>query len=622
MSRSNPTAASVNKGTESTQNPARTASHGSQQDAGRETIESIAFAFVLALLFRTFVAEAFVIPTGSMAPTLFGRNKAVVCTECHQHYEVGASDELDDDGYLVRRISESICPNCRYPNSIRDLPVFKGDRILVNKFPYQIASPERWDVIVFRYPEDMQKNYIKRLVGLPGETIRISRGDVYARQGDQGEFQILRKQDPDKQKVLQLLVYDDRNPPVDLLASGWPERWQTMTHEEISNGLDGWVRAESGWKHDAQSRSFSVESSGVEKWVRYQHLVPRKSDWDDVGGHEDVVKDPRPQLITDFCGYNAFSGGRSSNNDDDRFWVGDLSLNCTVHITSLSDTTSGDSQAELSFELTEGVRRYVCRIDVKTGQATLLRNDDLAADSRAANIEMASAPTPIRGPGRYSITFANVDDRLCLWVNSSWLSSGLIPFGPGAEFSAPANRSPQESDLTPAGFSARGVTAQVSDLVLQRDIYYRAEKVPNDAGDFTMHDQELSDSLQIRESLKDPNEYGNLYSRQHREATFRELGPDEFFVMGDNSPRSQDSRLWPNVQRHAYNRHAVPRQALLGKAFFIYWPHGIPFLNSGKGYPLLNHSPRRNQRGEPEVDNYPDYVAPFYPQWWRLKRIR
>ncbi|HEY0981030.1 S26 family signal peptidase, partial [Schlesneria sp.] len=117
-------------------------------------------------------------------------------------------------------------------------------------------------------------------------------------------------------------------------------------------------------------------------------------------------------------------------------------------------------------------------------------------------------------------------------------------------------------------------------------------------------------------------EYGNLYSRQHREATFRELGPDEFFVMGDNSPRSQDSRLWPNVQRHAYNRHAVPRQALLGKAFFIYWPHGIPFLNSGKGYPLLNHSPRRNQRGEPEVDNYPDYVAPFYPQWWRLKRIR
>ena len=47
----------------------------------RETIESIAIAFVLAFLFRTFEAEAFVIPTGSMAPTLMGRHKDVICPE-------------------------------------------------------------------------------------------------------------------------------------------------------------------------------------------------------------------------------------------------------------------------------------------------------------------------------------------------------------------------------------------------------------------------------------------------------------------------------------------------------------------------------------------------------------
>ena len=37
---------------------------------------------------------------------------------------------------------------------------------------------------------------------------------------------------------------------------------------------------------------------------------------------------------------------------------------------------------------------------------------------------------------------------------------------------------------------------------------------------------------------------------------------------------------------------------------------------------VINHSPYRNQRGEAVVDTYPDYAAPFYPQWWRWKRIR
>ena len=48
----------------------------------RETIESIVVAFVLAFLFRTFEAEAFVIPTGSMAPTLMGKHKDLTCPEC------------------------------------------------------------------------------------------------------------------------------------------------------------------------------------------------------------------------------------------------------------------------------------------------------------------------------------------------------------------------------------------------------------------------------------------------------------------------------------------------------------------------------------------------------------
>ena len=68
-----------------------------------------------------------------------------------------------------------------------EAPSFKGDRILVMMFPYDLpflpgsSPPERWDVVVFRYPEEPEVSYIKRLVGLPGETIRITHGDIYVK---------------------------------------------------------------------------------------------------------------------------------------------------------------------------------------------------------------------------------------------------------------------------------------------------------------------------------------------------------------------------------------------------------------------------------------------------------
>ena len=98
----------------------------------RENIEAIVIAIVLALFIRTFIVQAFKIPSGSMQPTL-----------------------------LI------------------------GDHILVNKFLYgvgipftdikllDIKKPARGDVIVFIYPEDESKDYIKRVVGLPGDTIKI-----------------------------------------------------------------------------------------------------------------------------------------------------------------------------------------------------------------------------------------------------------------------------------------------------------------------------------------------------------------------------------------------------------------------------------------------------------------
>ena len=118
----------------------------------------------------------------------------------------------------------------------------------------------------------------------------------------------------------------------------------------------------------------------------------------------------------------------------------------------------------------------------------------------------------------------------------------------------------------------------VSHLAIFRDIYYRSEMVrhadtqavnPTPRG-------ESSDETGLIDSLSDPRSWHELYSSSASEAVF-ELGPDEFLMLGDNSPKSKDGRLWGNG-RGAARRHAVPRSALVGKAFYIYWPHGQPFL--------------------------------------------
>jgi signal peptidase I len=53
------------------------------------------------------------------------------------------------------------------------------DRLFINKFVYHVSAIERGDVVVFRYPRDPEKSYIKRVVALPGDTLRVDRGRVF-----------------------------------------------------------------------------------------------------------------------------------------------------------------------------------------------------------------------------------------------------------------------------------------------------------------------------------------------------------------------------------------------------------------------------------------------------------
>lgn len=565
--------------------------------SSRETIESLVIAFVLAFLFRTYEAEAFVIPTGSMAPTLVGRHRDATCPQCQYEYKISASEEIEEqDGTTVLQThkirTHAVCPNCQYLHELPKGDAFKGDRILVLKFPYRlpgitpgsIAEPNRWDVVVFKYPEDPQTNYIKRLVGLPHEELRIHYGDVYTRKSD-GPFEIARKS-AEKQSVMRMLVYDNNFQPADWKRHGWKPRW------EPEPNASPWIPLD-------EERAFAINADEAQAdWarLRYHHRIL-------VRDSKDVEATARPvdSLITDDYGYNAglteaeyesgFAGIR------DAHWVGDLAIACRLDV----DRTAG----KLRFELVEAGTPMHCEFDLNTGACRLLRNDE----------EVASSPDGIRQPGRYRVVFSNTDDRLSVSVNDR------RPFGDGVDFDSEAMERgvrPTAADLQPVSIDSLGAGVRVSDLVIYRDIYYT-------------HARGTECSLSGVD-LSDPNAWERI--GDNRPYALPPLDADQFVMLGDNSPRSKDSRLWtdgamaylndlPGAHTMSYSeqrellaqrqgavvfdapKHVVHRQLLIGKAFFVYWPHGVPFdwsvnvLSGGR-----------------------DLRLPFYPQFTRMKLVR
>lgn len=607
------------------------------EDSWRDTIESVVLAFVLAFLFRTFAAEAFVIPTGSMAPTLYGQHRDVNCEQCKFHYTVGfnATEELNSNGLLNQRNREhsSVCPNCRFINKVLTSEIFTGDRILVNKMSYDIRDPERWDCLVFKFPGEPKTNYIKRLVGLPGEELRIQWGDIYVRPlGTDKPYEIPRKH-PDKQRALQLPVYDDNYFPDALVAAGWPERWNAEDSKS--------------WSADRKPgvRSFRLDPDPATasnwQWLRYRHYLPAAEDWDAVLKKKTLSdKNPKPLVITDFYAYNAQISNIDAmhardnlpelpSKEDGLQWVGDLTINCTAEVVA--------PEGEWQIELVEGTRRYRCRIDLKTGKGELYYIDDLLSkEEHQSGVEFDCS---MNKAGKFGVSFANVDNRLCLWINDELIKT--VEFDSGStKFPAPAVHGPTDADLSPVGIAGRGAKLLVSNLRLQRDIYYRFAAPGMD--EFSPGE---SDPASLRRLLQDPEALSRAYASAQQARDSRMPPPgvhgvnvqpyklhdyadndrDEFLVLGDNSPRSNDSRLWEGSP-------SVERRLLIGKAFWIYWPHGVPFLNNGEGYHVMYYrseapqsftDPAGNPLPRTQERDAPSLSLPFQPQWSRWwKRIR
>jgi hypothetical protein len=94
---------------------------GEMKDGWRELVETIVFVVVLVLMLKTFLAEAFVIPTGSMATTLLGYHKQAVCQQCNYPFLVNVSSEADPQDNRPVPVISCKCPNCGFRNQLRPM---------------------------------------------------------------------------------------------------------------------------------------------------------------------------------------------------------------------------------------------------------------------------------------------------------------------------------------------------------------------------------------------------------------------------------------------------------------------------------------------------------------------
>ncbi len=135
-------------------------------------VTSVAMLLLTFFVVRSFGFEAFAISTNAMAPTLLGKHWKDVCPKCGEPAYCSPSIGTygDPETLLICEKFHAI------PTQDVDPQVHFADRIMVAKF----LKPKRWDLIVFRFPEDPNTVYVKRLVGMPGEVITIAEGGVSA----------------------------------------------------------------------------------------------------------------------------------------------------------------------------------------------------------------------------------------------------------------------------------------------------------------------------------------------------------------------------------------------------------------------------------------------------------
>ena len=435
----------------------------------REVADFLILAVSIIFIFRLFVAEPFEVPTASMAPTLLGRHQTGCCPHCG--YDITVPFPKPRDGQTEIR-----CRNCQSLIPLPSAPSTSGDRVLVSKLPP--SALRRFDVVVFKGPDEASVPYVKRLIGLPGETVRIREGEIEVREGEADSFHICRK--PPKLSVaLAQLVHDDRYRSPDVLArwrSSEPTAWRYVDH------------------------GYEVASPGCVE-LAYYHMADDADDAQPISDGEMLIANKTGPARTS-----------SANRVDDLFldFVAKPSADCR--------------EISVTLRSKRGLAEF--RWDIVQKKLTLTENESILWEG--------SFSSP-RKPPRFR--FADVDEALWLWVDGRLLASAPYDqelFAVGLD----------HQSHSPVALCADGVGTRLTDLVLLRDIYYRRSSRAIDPAGEGLH------------VSRDPLITGGCADGEIKAEWT--LGPGEYFVLGDNSADSNDSRHW----QHG---HALPERLILGR---------------------------------------------------------
>lgn len=528
----------------------------------KETVESIVVAFILAFVFRAFVVEAFVIPTGSMAATLYGKHGTLVCEDCGWENVYGLTDQTTRAARFGPN-ARVLCQNCNWENT--DLMIHdglagrrgqggsvggnaeSGDRILVFKWPlnmgFEAFGPKRWDVTVFKNPARGDENFIKRLMGLPNEVLEIIDGDVFTvptAELSEDTLRILEERRKIKyrkrtdQNVGHAGVQRLRRPPPASVLDELAEKLR-ICRKTVEAQKPLWVVV---YDHDYPPRS---RATGQPFWKPEPGSGPtwntenRRLTFQGASGGSGTARFAGKPIV-DHNAYNI--------DVPPRIWnpVSDLRLEAVLYFKG------GDGYVEFLLPKRDDV--FAMRLDAD-GHVSLRHR---TRDDGEATVLAETLVAPLE-PGRaVELAFQVVDYRVSIEVDRREILATTD------EMFAPDIKRLRETPAPPTAglrIMARDIDLELWHIALFRDEYYSAPKFGKTRG-----------------SVWNQTGWGTA----NNPILLRE---DEYFMLGDNSPASKDSRLWDEVGAHLRNRGedyqmgTVPEDQIVGRAFFVYWPSGL-----------------------------------------------
>ncbi|MCE9560494.1 MAG: S26 family signal peptidase [Planctomycetes bacterium] len=569
------------------------------RDAAREAVETLVFVVVLVLLLKLFVTEAFVIPTGSMAETLYGYQKIVKCPKCQHEFPVNSHDEVEGRDGKRTQLVGYCCPNCRHKGRIEDLnpvpPNNTGDRVLVLKPLYHIKEPQRGDVVVFKYPEKPQdkytaQNYIKRAMGFGGETIAIYRGDLFVTRSldypadavdEHGNLLYPRPADPldlwkpqymystvaqtnplsaglfdasrgagfpggrggfemirkgESQLLADLrIVWDNDKQPTEL-AGKVPPRWYPANPPANPMG----AAPPTTWTGDNrdQPKVFAHDRAELD-WIHYRHLaMPWIATPNILAADSHATPDLESLVKQSPIPVDNFLGYNAGMSVDPN---GQMAPRDSQGMDKM---WVGDLCLECKATLAAGtevvleVSKGVNRFQAKfeEGKVTLTR---VGPDNADHPFTSPSRPCRVRAGSTHTLRFANIDTRLWVWVDGHHIDFGTdgdyLPATPDQE--AAFKDSEGKPDIDPQGWTRTNDVDAPSSIGAKGKVTVSSIKLHRDIY-YTRRDKDAA--------------RGSLYYVQ----------PGHYMCMGDNSAHSSDSRDWGTV----------PQRLMLGKAVFVFWP--------------------------------------------------